>query len=96
MSSVKSAADAHSCEQAFNPARVPRLVSDARKNADLGVSIVMGVPQIDGLEWNILLKWMIYGTPILGNLHFTNKYIQYGECHQERRCHLREMMLSSE
>ena len=29
----------------------------------------MGVPKMDGLQWKILLKWMIRGTPTLGNLH---------------------------
>ena len=29
----------------------------------------MGHLQIDGFEWKIPLKWMIWGTPISGNHH---------------------------
>ena len=29
-----------------------------------------GKPQMDGLWWKTLLKWMIWGTPIFGNTHF--------------------------
>ena len=37
----------------------------------LEVSINGGYPKMDGLEWKILLKWMLTGgTSIAGNLHF--------------------------
>ena len=29
----------------------------------MGVSIVMGVPKIDGLYWKIMLKWLFKGYP---------------------------------
>ena len=32
-----------------------------------------GQPQMDGLHWKIPLKWVIWGTPISGNLHMTIK-----------------------
>ena len=28
-----------------------------------------GYPQMDGLQWKILLEWMIWGYPHLGHLH---------------------------
>ena len=40
----------------------------------LEVFIVMGVPQMEDLQRKILLKWMIWGYRILGNLHIYSLY----------------------
>ena len=50
------------------------------------VSIVMGVPQIDGLQWNIRFKWMrTGGSHISGNLHITLYYMNIDNKKKKKR-----------
>ena len=53
------------------------LASTVYVKTDMGVSIVMGVPNTGWLiSWNIPLKWMLMGdTPILGNPHIHSTYM---------------------
>ena len=39
-----------------------------------------GIPKMDGLQWKTLLKWMIWGTTIFGNIHMVTRNCGDLEC----------------